>query len=387
MRLDRILARSAASSARVTGTVASACSGHGFKHSAAIGESLAALLGGSSTGWALAIGATVALVFSTLVQMLFGELLPKNYAIARADGSARALARSTRLYLAVFGPLIWVFDRASELFLRVLGIQAVHDVAHSATRDDLEHVIARSREEGQLTAELSTVLDRIVDFPRQDVEHAMIPRVRVDALAVTDSISSVRTQMAAGHTRYPILDDDSRIVGVIHLVDLLRYPPDSAWPVLRLSGGTPVGNVEQAVGGPRSVVVGGWALDPDTAAPVDVHVYVDGVGRANIKADRRRTDVGAAHGLGELHGFDLTLDVGTGRHEVCVYAINVGAGGNVALGCRTVELGRPFGTVEMVRPQPGAVRVAGWALDPDTTAPCDVHIWICLLYTSDAADE
>ncbi len=196
-----------------------------------IGESLAALLGGSSTGWALAIGATVALVFSTLVQMLFGELLPKNYAIARADGSARALARSTRLYLAVFGPLIWVFDRASELFLRVLGIQAVHDVDHSATRDDLEHVIARSREEGQLTAELSTVLDRIVDFPRQDVEHAMIPRVRVDALAVTDSISSVRTQMAAGHTRYPILDDDSRIVGVIHLVDLLRYPPDSAWPV------------------------------------------------------------------------------------------------------------------------------------------------------------
>ena len=66
-----------------------------------IGESLAALLGGSSTGWALAIGATVALVFSTLVQMLFGELLPKNYAIARADGSARALARSTRLYLCL----------------------------------------------------------------------------------------------------------------------------------------------------------------------------------------------------------------------------------------------------------------------------------------------
>ena len=62
-----------------------------------IGESLGALLGGVGvpTGVGVGIGAVLALLFSTLVQMLFGELFPKNLAIARPEPVARWLARST----------------------------------------------------------------------------------------------------------------------------------------------------------------------------------------------------------------------------------------------------------------------------------------------------
>ncbi len=203
-----------------------------------IGQSLSTLLGGVGIPLAvtLATGAIVALLLSTVVQMLFGELFPKNLAIARPEPVALRLQRSTRLYLRAFGPLIWFFDQSSNFVLKLVGIQPVHDVEHSASARDLEHIVADSRESGELPEDLSLMIDRILDFPRQDVEHAMIPRSQVATVEDTDSIGHVRELMAHGHTRYPVLTDEpEQIVGVIRLVDILTtdLPDDS--PVTALA--------------------------------------------------------------------------------------------------------------------------------------------------------
>src|SRR5688500_7949374 len=185
-----------------------------------IGESLGTLLGGVGipTSVGVAVGAVLALLVATVVQMLFGELFPKNLAIARSEPVALRLARSTAIYLRVFGWLIWVFDQASNLLLRALRIEPVHDVEHSATARDLEHIVEDSRESGDLPVELSMMLDRILDFPRRTVEHAMIPRSRVDTVADTDTIGEVRERIAHGHSRYPVLTEDTQdVVGVVHV--------------------------------------------------------------------------------------------------------------------------------------------------------------------------
>ncbi|OUZ07794.1 hypothetical protein BHE97_15545 [Aeromicrobium sp. PE09-221] len=187
-----------------------------------IGESFGDILGGAgvSTAAGVMIGTIIALLLSTIIQMLFGELFPKNLAIAQPEPVARALSRSTLIYLKLFGWLITVFDHASNLLLRALKIEPVHDVESSATVRDLEHIVAESRESGDLSPELSMMVDRILDFPRQDVEHAMVPRSRVDVIESDESIGTLREQMAAGHSRYPVMEDD-RVVGVVHLVDVL----------------------------------------------------------------------------------------------------------------------------------------------------------------------
>lgn len=189
-----------------------------------IGESLGALLGGVGvpTAVGIGIGAVLALLFSTVVQMLFGELFPKNLAIARPEPVARRLAGSTVAYLTVLGWLIRVFDQASNLLLRALRIEPVHDVDHAATARDLEHIVEESRESGDLPAELSMLVDRILDFPDRDVEHAMIPRPRVGTVETTTTLGELRALMASGHSRYPVLDTASGdVVGVVHLADLL----------------------------------------------------------------------------------------------------------------------------------------------------------------------
>ncbi|MDQ2851763.1 MAG: hemolysin family protein [Actinomycetota bacterium] len=194
-----------------------------------IGRGLGELLGGVGvpTAVGIGLGTIVALLFCTVVQMLFGELVPKNLAIARPEPVARWLARSTTLYLEVFGWLIRVFDQSSNLLLRALRIQPVHDVEHSATPRDLEHIVATSHESGELPPHLSALLDRILDFPTRTAVHAMVPRARIDTVQADEPVADVLEQMGAGHTRYPVIGstpDD--LCGVIDLHDLLEVPTE-----------------------------------------------------------------------------------------------------------------------------------------------------------------
>lgn len=188
-----------------------------------IGQSLGTLLGGTGIPAAASIAvATVGvLAVSTVVQMIFGELFPKNYAIANPVPLAKGLAASTRIYLTVFGWLISFFDLSANALLRLLRIEPVHDVDSSATAADLEHIVSSSREAGELPEELYLVLDRVLDFPDHDVEHAMIPRSRAGTVQPRTTVGEVRELMATEHTRYPVIDEDDQPVGVVHLIDLL----------------------------------------------------------------------------------------------------------------------------------------------------------------------
>jgi CBS domain containing-hemolysin-like protein len=185
-----------------------------------IGEGLGALFGGSVA--AIAVGTVFALLLATVVQMVFGELFPKNLAIAKPEPVARALALSTTIYLKMFGWLIHIFDAASNLLLKALRIEPVHDVEHSATPRDLEAIIDESREHGDLDEELSTLLDRVLDFTGRTARAAMIPRPRVTSVGADATLADLVGIMASGHSRLPVLGSGADdVVGVICLRDVL----------------------------------------------------------------------------------------------------------------------------------------------------------------------
>lgn len=143
-------------------------------------------------------------------------------------------------------------------------------------------------------------------------------------------------------------------------------------------GGRPIGNIDSVTAVAHRVDITGWALDPDTTGPVEVHIYVDGRFATYGWADRSRPDVGQTFpGYGDDHGFSLSVDVAAGSHDVCVYAINVGGTQNPQLGCRRVSVGGPpVGNLDAATASGGRVVVDGWALDPDTTAPIEVHVYV-----------
>jgi uncharacterized protein YkwD len=111
-----------------------------------------------------------------------------------------------------------------------------------------------------------------------------------------------------------------------------------------------------------AIVVAGWAWDEDApTTPIDVHIHVDGH-ILPVKADLHRPDVAAAKPkAGPRHGYAARLSTSPGVHEVCVFAINAPgtAGGNVALGCRSVTVTKP----------PKAPAAAPTTTAPSTTTP------------------
>lgn len=198
-----------------------------------IGESVGVLLGGVGIppATSILIGTTGALLLATIVTMIFGELYPKNLAIASPEPLARALAVPTRVYLLLFGWLITVFDVAANALLRLFRIEPLEDVDESATARDLVAIIEESRASGDLPDDLSMIIDRILDFPDRDVEHAMVPRSRIDSIPPETTVGEVRAMMAAGHTRYPVIGDEDAPVGVVDLIDLLRGDHADETPV------------------------------------------------------------------------------------------------------------------------------------------------------------
>ena len=149
-------------------------------------------------------------------------------------------------------------------------------------------------------------------------------------------------------------------------------------------GRTPIGNLELAVSPAAGQIrVAGWTFDPDAPeSAAEVHVYVDGRGAALVSANLSRPDVGAAFpGVGANHGFDTTINVAAGSHQVCVYALNYGpVSPNTTLGCRTVTTPSfsPVGAFDTLHFFPdGSPVVYGWAADPEAiTQPLDIHVWV-----------
>lgn len=188
-----------------------------------VGESLGVLLSGTAipVEARVAVGTGIALVAATIIQMIVGELYPKNLAIANPEPLSLGLARSTLFYMSAFGWLISFFDKSANLLLKLLRIEPIHDLDVSASAADLPHIIADSRDSGDLPLELSLMMDRILDFPQRNVEHAMVPRSQVDWVEPDTTLEELRGLMARAHTRYPVIDDDDAPVGVVHLADVL----------------------------------------------------------------------------------------------------------------------------------------------------------------------
>ena len=143
----------------------------------------------------------------------------------------------------------------------------------------------------------------------------------------------------------------------------------------------PLGSLDVAVNTGNSLRVAGWAVDPQTTGPLEIHVYVDGQ-ISGLVANRERSDLAPfLPGWGTNHGFDGVVAAQPGLHNVCAYAINVGPGSHVLLGCRSVQVlpphaTRPVGSFDTLASVNGAINLAGWALDPDTTDPIDVHVYV-----------
>ncbi|MBB2908800.1 CBS domain containing-hemolysin-like protein [Streptosporangium becharense] len=171
------------------------------------------------------IAVALAVAVATVIQMVFGELAPKNLGIARPEPMAKFLARSTLIYMRIAGPVIRLFDSAATGLLRRVGVEPVEEIEHGASPEELSRIISESATAGDLPPRLSELLERALEFGDRTAEEIMVPRPRLvllrDDRPISDLVAAVGEH---GHSRYPVLCDvnGDDVVGVTGVRELLR---------------------------------------------------------------------------------------------------------------------------------------------------------------------
>ncbi len=191
---------------------------------------------------ARAISITAALVLATGLNMVFGELVPKNLAIARPYRSAVLFAIPMQVINRVLRPLILFLNNSANWTVRRLGIEPREELAGVRSMEELELMIRSSGEEGRLDDDELELLTRAITFTEKMAADAMVPRVSVVGLSRYDSVAELRrASVATGHSRFPVFGEDlDDIVGVVHVKDSIAVP-EARVPM------TPVGEIMKPV--------------------------------------------------------------------------------------------------------------------------------------------
>jgi CBS domain containing-hemolysin-like protein len=174
---------------------------------------------GIPDGGVRGVSVTLALVLATSLTMVFGELVPKNLAIARPLATARAVQGFQRGFTTATGPAVRFLNETANRILRRLGFDPQEELASARSPQELASLVRRSGEEGTLELETATLLERSLAFGDRRAADVMTPRARMRALRADAPVRVVLEESrATGRSRFPVIvEDNDEVVGVVHV--------------------------------------------------------------------------------------------------------------------------------------------------------------------------
>jgi CBS domain containing-hemolysin-like protein len=168
---------------------------------------------------------TIGLVVSTIVTMVFGELVPKNIALALPMGTAKATQGFLRAFTAVNRLPIRVLNGSANALVRRFGVEPQEELRSARSSTELASLIQRSADEGTLDADAAELIERSVVFGTRTAGEIMTPRMRTFSLEENDRAEAViELTRQTGHSRFPVLDEHDAVVGTIHVKNAVGLP-------------------------------------------------------------------------------------------------------------------------------------------------------------------
>lgn len=171
----------------------------------------------------LAIG--LGLLISTVLTMTFGEMVPKNLAIANPLATAMATQGFMRAFTTLNTGPIKVLNGAANAVVRRFGIEPQEELRSARSTDELASLVQRSADQGTLDHETADLVERSVEFAQRTAGEIMTPRVRTTTLEESDRASTViEVARSTGFSRFPVLDAQDAVVGTVHVKNVVALP-------------------------------------------------------------------------------------------------------------------------------------------------------------------
>jgi len=161
----------------------------------------------------------------TFLHIVLGELMPKMFALERAEGLALVTAQPLELFAKIFRAPLWIFNRTGSTLGRLIGLKS--SLQHTAVYSEVElrQLIDISRESGHLRAEERRLIHRVFEFSDTLVREAMVPRPEVAALSADCTLEDINQAFQKHrYSRLPVYRESmDNVIGFIHSKDLIPY--------------------------------------------------------------------------------------------------------------------------------------------------------------------
>lgn len=177
-------------------------------------------------GWGDTISSVLAVGVATVLSMLFGELVPKNLALALPLQTARFVVPVQVGFTAVFRPIVAVLNGSSNAVLHALGIEPKEELSSARTAEELSSLVHTSAMAGALPKQTATLLERTLDFSEHTASDVMTPRVQLETIGRDETAADVvALARSTGHSRFPIIDDGlDDVIGLVHVKQAVGIP-------------------------------------------------------------------------------------------------------------------------------------------------------------------
>ena len=184
---------------------------------------------GVPTGLSPGIATVLSLVIATALSMVFGELVPKNLAIAHPLGVARAVVWLQASFASAFRWLINGLNGAANAVVRRLGVEPAEELRSARSPHELSSLVRSSAEHGTIDEGTATLLERSLRFTDRVAEELMTPRVRVETIDADDTVTDlISLSRRSGFSRFPVQDGDpDALLGLVHVKQAFGVPPEA----------------------------------------------------------------------------------------------------------------------------------------------------------------
>ena len=169
------------------------------------------------------ISITVGFIINCYLLIVLGELVPKVIAINRTVPTALAVAAPLRAFYLIAFPFIWLLNRSSQWFLKLLGFEDANEAAQQHSEEELRLMISTAQKQTGATTLGRAIVLNALDLRQRVTREVMRPRQEIVSLTTEASIAEcLDVAEKTRYSRFPLCEggDLDRMVGAVHVKDL-----------------------------------------------------------------------------------------------------------------------------------------------------------------------
>lgn len=172
------------------------------------------------------VAVALGLVIATFATMIFGELVPKNVAIALPLATAKATQAFQRGFTMAMGLPIRLLNGSANALVRSLGVEPQEELRSARSSEELASLAGRSASEGTLDTDTAHLVQRSIAFGPRTAGEIMTPRIRMASVDANDPVTEIiELSAATGFSKFPVIKGSSdNVVGSVHVKQAVAVP-------------------------------------------------------------------------------------------------------------------------------------------------------------------